>query len=1293
MAVRLLWGLLHRLWLLAAATVVFAAVVVALGRELLPLASRFEPQLSAWLSGRLGVAVTLSGVAGRWRGLDPWLDVAHLQLGPEGALALAGVSARLDLAGSLRHRAPVWRALTVRHLELRLEENSEGRWTLGGRPLGEGGQGSLPLAMFTSSRLVRVEEAQIELAFYTGRVTTLDLRDLAVENEGEFHRLAGRVASSSEGGGAAELVFEGRGTPDDLARFTGRGYLRVRSFDLSSAWLSLFGYRPPAEPARLPEVEGGDLRFWFDLGPGGTVAGRGRLEAARLSLPAGGAEEILTALRADLHGRFQPGRGWELTVGPVRAAAAGEEIEPVALRFGQGVGRRRGHFHFAASRLDAAWAARLALASGLVPERAAEVLTALAPRGRLAPVAGELELRPGEPPRFRVRAQFRDLALDSWRRTPAVRGASGYLEVSESGGAVVLAGSPEVALLYPGVYDQFMPYANLTGKLVWRLGDDGVLRVTSNRLRIQGPEGRGRALVHLEWPLRGGAPQMILMAGLAGTDVRFLPRYLPRVLPAGLRRWLERAVVAGRLPEVGFLWRGSLKREASLERTVQLFARVVGGEVDYWPGWPAAAEVRGHFAVSDGRFDGHFATARLADLPVRGLAVTVRPSRTGPRLRARGELAADLVRARALLAATPLAATLGRLLALDARGPARATVDLLIPLAGGDRRVRHRVDLAFAGANLAVPGTPVEIRRIRGSLTWSSDAGLHSSSLEGSLFGAPLRVRADSAGGMARLRGRGRLEPEAVAAWLPGLADRFSGGAPLEGELAIPLNGGPLALHLRSDLRGLAASLPDPFGKSAGEAWPSELALSIAPGTVAATGHLGDRLAVRMRFVEGRLAAARLRLLAEQAAEPPAGALLVEGRLPQFRWQAWAPILARLGEGGAGGTPWKLDLEADSAQVGAFSLGETHLEGTVGSGAALALRAVPLAGRIQWDSTSARPRIELDRLDLSTPAAGAEAGLDPLQIPEFDLAVKALRLDGQPVGEVRFASRRVEGGVCFCELQGALFGVRLAPQPVGGEEEGEPEEERARLLWLAGEGGQRSRFTGTLEVDDIGELLARRAGEPPLTSRSGALYADLSWPGPPWQAQLLALEGYLGLELEGGSFRETAGGAADALLKLVGLVNFNTWLRRLRLDFSDFFSEGLSYDRLEGGLYFREGLVDFDEPLAVTMPSGRLHLAGTADLRYEWFEGRLVATLPVGTNLPWLAGLVGGLPAALGVYLTGKLLEKQVDRLSSIAYRVEGPLDAPRIRVEQIFSDGAAGDGGARGERPKEVKEVEEQTP
>ena len=206
-------------------------------------------------------------------------------------------------------------------------------------------------------------------------------------------------------------------------------------------------------------------------------------------------------------------------------------------------------------------------------------------------------------------------------------------------------------------------------------------------------------------------------------------------------------------------------------------------------------------------------------------------------------------------------------------------------------------------------------------------------------------------------------------------------------------------------------------------------------------------------------------------------------------------------------------------------------------------------------------------------------------------------------------------------------------------------------------------------MGSIGDVFARWQLPRALDTDAAVFFADLNWRAKPWDFTALALRGYIGLDMEDGQFYRATNVATNTFFRLVSLLNFDTWLRRLRFDFTDLFNEGVSFDRVQGVLAFDRGMVEFDEPLVVSMPSGKIRLLGGLDLERELLNARLVATLPVGTNLPWVAGLVGGLPAAAGVYLTGKLFEKQVDKLSSISYRVTGSWEDPELEVDRIFSD------------------------
>ncbi|MGI9276516.1 MAG: AsmA-like C-terminal region-containing protein, partial [Endozoicomonas sp.] len=165
-------------------------------------------------------------------------------------------------------------------------------------------------------------------------------------------------------------------------------------------------------------------------------------------------------------------------------------------------------------------------------------------------------------------------------------------------------------------------------------------------------------------------------------------------------------------------------------------------------------------------------------------------------------------------------------------------------------------------------------------------------------------------------------------------------------------------------------------------------------------------------------------------------------------------------------------------------------------------------------------------------------------------------------------------------------------------------------------------------------------------------------------------DGSVHLELDQGSLKKLEGGAGA--LKLFGLFNLETLTRRLRLDFSDLYTQGISFDDLDGTLRFNEGIITFDEPLVVEGPSSNFKIDGIVDTNAETMDVSLVVTLPVTSNLPILSYLLGSAPQVAGFfYLADKLVGRQVDQLASIRYRIQGSFDDPQVSLDQLFSNKA----------------------
>jgi len=249
---------------------------------------------------------------------------------------------------------------------------------------------------------------------------------------------------------------------------------------------------------------------------------------------------------------------------------------------------------------------------------------------------------------------------------------------------------------------------------------------------------------------------------------------------------------------------------------------------------------------------------------------------------------------------------------------------------------------------------------------------------------------------------------------------------------------------------------------------------------------------------------------------------------------------------------------------------------------------------------------------------------------------------------------------------------------------------KAEFIWRQdAEGNNHSAFRGSLMARDAGSLLQAWGVEKTLESDLIMVSAEVSWEGAPDQIALQTVEGQVLFDLEDGSFIRGDNQGDNGFLRLIGLFNFDTIARRLKLDFTDLAKEGFGFEYVHGNFEFQDGWVYINEPLVVDSTTSRLQLAGTLDLVEEKIDAELVATLPVAGDITVAAGLIAGLPAAVGVFLISQMFKDQVDRASSINYRVRGSWESPKIKFRKIFDDTAASKKAREVEKAREKSQSE----
>lgn len=1253
---RLINGLLRLCLTLLAVGLVLAALYVSLGRELAPLFADYRESLERRAGEILGTPLRIGRLGARMNGFLPELVAHDIVLGEEAGLRIGELRLRPDLLGSLRHWQPRLDDLEVAGVQMLLRQQEDGGWALAGLPRGDG-EGAADIGNWLRQLRrfprVAVVDSQVLVQPREGAVLNLSYVNLNLDlsQGGGRHRLDGRMLLPD--GKPLTLHLDARLRPSRWREASADLYLSLPQSDWAR-WL----------PGGLP----GDWQLRQLLG-GGEIWARWSEQAlqravVRLHLPFA---ELAYAERPpvrleelNLRAFFEPGpEGRRLLVDSLAVTLEGERWGEARVNVREW--RDEGRWELSADRLNLA--PLLAVIEGLapLPRVSREWLRALRPEGRLHNLL--VNYRPEAEPseRLRYSLNLEQVAFAAHHGVPAAAGVAGRVDGDLLGGELRLD-SQDFMLHLPGLFPEAWRYRRAQGSLAWRFDDEGV-RLWSPYALLEGEEGRLAGDFMLRFADAPDAEDYLdLRLSLRDGDARYTGRYLPTVgaaISPGLADWLRHAIQAGGVDQGFFQFQGALNAGLPPQaRSLGLYFKLRDTQLDYQPGWPVLHEARGELYVEDNGVRGELTGGRLLDSQVREARFAVPHAAPGEptRLRVDARLLSSVNDGLRILQDSPLP-TAEAFAGWEGEGAVDADLHLDIPLAAG-HAPQVRVRFRPSGARLALPYLAgLEVSEVRGDFQFDTREGLTARGLRARFLEQGVGGRIDSqslAGGHRTLLDlQGQMPVERLTHWL-GVARPLPASGVLPYRLRLRLEEGDSLLRVDSNLQGVDIDLPAPFGKAASEARYADWRMSLS-GEPRHWLDYGEFLSLALVVPEHDWNRVRgeARVGLGLAPPPRVEGLRLRGRLDQVDVEAWRRVLARHAGGDAAGEPFPLrEAQVHIGQLDGVGLEVRDLLAHLkrgDQGWALALDSRTIAGAIQVPDDGQQPmRVTLDHLRLPRPNAGAVggdalAGLDPRDVPPLDVRIERVLLGDEPLGRWSFKARRQGNGVSLSELALDLKGLKI---------DGE-------AGWTRQQGRDASWLRGRLHGNDLGRVLQAWGFAPSATSERFRLQVDGNWPGSPAAVRLANFSGTLEADLRNGRFSELQGSASA--LRVFGLLNLDAIGRRLRLDFSDVFGSGLSYDRVRGKLLARDGVYTNLTPTTLSGPSANLELTGELDMVREQVDVRMLVTLPLTNNLT-LAALVAGAPVVGGaLFLVDRLLGGKMSRFAAVEYSVRGPLSAPKI--------------------------------
>lgn len=1301
---------------IATTGLVLAAVVVTAARFALPLTEVDNRWVADMLGERLGYRVRLGSASLQLDGRGPRLVVRDLRLSdpgpnperPKDVLALDAFEIAIDPLASVRAGVPKITALTLVGSRLAARIDSEGRLQLDGL---ETLSGRDPRALEFLLTQARVELVVGEILLRDDRLAPsragLRLTDLHLRllNDGDRHTLAATAALHPIGHASAStrrdpgpnrlsLIADLDGPPTEPASWSGRVYAGLDAGDLDEI---LRGNGFSAVSVRGGRIL---LESWSRIGAGHLEDALIRVDLTGLRLgPVHGSSSPpnspsnlgsavpLTVAHLGAIARARPReQGWHLQIADLAGRIADADLPRLDLDLHLTSEGRPERLRVSSDPLDLAALASVLSASPWPLPESLHGLIAAKPCGRVEDPLLRVDWDPGQPPRWGASAAVTGLGWDRAGSLPGVHGLAVRWRADREGGEARV-GSAGLALDLRPLFSEPLALDRLSTRLDWRIDATGAARISARNLTFENADLAGRARLALDLPADGSSPLMDLRASFYDGDGSRVRPYLPvGIMHRDLVRWLERAIVSGRVPQADLIFRGPLAaypfrgHEGRFELLLELAETVL----DYLPDWPEIREASGRLRFLDQSLTIELDRGRILDSRLVRARGEIPELWGAQGMRIVGETEGPFSDGLRTLTETPLAKDLGRLAgSLGVTGDTRLRLEIDLPFT-------KRRQLGVAGrlswpkpATLAIRGSPVELSRLGGEVTFT-EKSIAAEAVEAMLWDRPLSLSiatlnpgvADASATLIKARARtpvtelGRRFPSPAWGLLSGEIDW---------DLDVTIRNRdvraaalPLDYRLASRLNGLTIDLPAPLGKSASATRDLELVGALVPGSaLRVAGRLGEVAGNLMLDVDGSPAPAmraHMRLGGESAPSPEGEGVFLDGRLADLDLVAWMGRLEALSTAKqAGESPRVLgadvwfrgaDLRIDRLALGGPRLTDVDLRltptdgGPSGKGWEVAVRTNELAGEIEIPATDSAPvRVALERLDLlafrDAPERGdSEPSALPIQDPFRGLPPIDVRIARLSWGDALL-------GTLQLDLRPDLLGLRLPSIRLLGEGLVSAEGEAA---WMRSESGGRSEVSMRVESLDSGVLLEALDSQNRLEGAPMQAQLMLGWPGGFGDFKLARALGFVDVEVGSGRLLDVEPGVG----RVLGFLNLSALKRRLTMDFTDLYGQGFAFEEMRGRIQVAEGKATLDA-FTIDGPASKVIVGGSSDLLNQRFEQSVVVEPRIGSSVALASAVAGGPVVGAAVYLVDRIAGNAIDRLGRYRYRVTGPWSNPDV--------------------------------
>lgn len=821
----------------------------------------------------------------------------------------------------------------------------------------------------------------------------------------------------------------------------------------------------------------------------------------------------------------------------------------------------------------------------------------------------------------------------------------------------------------------------------------GELSLSIGRLQARTPDGSLSLAGTWRRPRESEMGIADIKGTLANFDLSRLYHYMPSEVGADTIEWLKQSFVSGVVPQAAFVVTGPLEAfpfETAAQGVFTMDGSFRDWGIDYAPpenpgvpGWPALAGLDGKFSLnrdvlSAQAHAGGFVVTDQIRVAASRINATISHLYSSPKLEVQARTQSAAQNYHKALTATALAQVVPAMVnQLKGQGQWNLDIDLAMPLEDVEQ-VDFKATLDLNGGSLAYAELPA-FQKVTGKAVFSN-TGFESLGLKGQVLGGDVSVSGGFGIPDQPLGISGSLGVQALNAHfnMPSLNQWLKGQLLFDALVMQAETDGLIKIELKSSLEGLQMALPAPLNLGTNARLNTTLEWEVDPNSTSVgrgslrMGNLVQAKAVGRSSKNGStLASVAIGI----GSAPPSvnngmSARINTKSLDALAWQLFYDSLQKDLQASSSSSVFmpplsSVQLTTDQLIWEDTSLDKVNVNLQVAAERYSAeVSSQQANGSVSWQMKDGefvgRLRARLARLEIGAKSPDQARpvranGTNPAPklpdektlstIPPIELVIDDLVLHGMKLGRLDLVGENAQGNRRW-NIQ--KLGLTSPSAKLNGSGQ-----------WRFDQDNPGVDVDMTLDVTDLGEMLAR-LGQPDQVRRgAGTIKAQVDWRNFPWYIDVEAMAGKVQVDLNEGIFDHVNSRSAR-VLELLSLQSFSRLLN-FNVNRNETFEKGFPWSSIEGNLDIERGVLATKD-LAINSPVATISFDGGTSIKTETWDMR--ATVRPNLDLSGTAMVTGflmnpviGLSALVGQYI----LKNPIESMLSIRYTVTGPWAEPQL--------------------------------